>query len=388
MIQAFSAVSTQTDSFEAGRQAAGEAVSKLSAKPDMIWAFGAISYDQQRLLDGIAAASPGTPIIGCSTDGEISSSGLTVNSVVALALSSDRVRFRTAYAEHLSKDSYSAGAELAEKFQDLGCSYLQIFSDGLSGNADKIIQGIKAHLGNDIIIAGGTAGDGGDFQRPFQYTDGRAMTDSLVGVAFAGDFGFGNGVGCGWFPVGIAKKVTKAIGNVVYELDGQTALQAYEKFLGRHAVRLPAVGVEYPLGLLGPNGEVGYFLCRATMGVDRESGSITFAGDVPEGAMVKMTIGNEEDIIQAAGDAARLAMSRLQAKNPELKPKAIFMYSCMARKIVLGSRTNEEILAVRQAIGGDVPVIGFYTYGEYAPAGQSNCSCFHNETVTMTIIGE
>ena len=140
MIQAFSAVSTQTDSFEAGRQAAGEAVSKLSAKPDMIWAFGAISYDQQRLLDGIAAASPGTPIIGCSTDGEISSSGLTVNSVVALALSSDRVRFRTAYAEHLSKDSYSAGAELAEKFQDLGCSYLQIFSDGLSGNADQIIQ--------------------------------------------------------------------------------------------------------------------------------------------------------------------------------------------------------------------------------------------------------
>ena len=388
MIQAFSAVSTQTDSFEAGRQAAGEAVSKLSAKPDMIWAFGAISYDQQRLLDGIAAASPGTPIIGCSTDGEISSSGLTVNSVVALALSSDRVRFRTAYAEHLSKDSYSAGAELAEKFQDLGCSYLQIFSDGLSGNADQIIQGIKAHLGDDIKIAGGTAGDGGDFQRTFQYTDDRAMTDSLVGVAFAGDFGFGNGVGCGWFPVGIAKKVTKAIGNVVYELDGQPALQAYEKFLGRHAVRLPAVGVEYPLGLLGPNGEVGSFLCRATMGVDRESGSITFAGDVPEGAMVKMTIGNEEDIIQAAGDAARLAMSRLQAKNPELKPKAIFMYSCMARKIVLGSRTNEEILAVRQTIGGDVPVIGFYTYGEYAPAGQSNCSCFHNETVTMTIIGE
>ena len=63
MIKAFSAVGTRTDSFEAGRQAAGEAVSKLSAKPEMIWAFGAISYDQQRLLDGIAAASPGTPII-------------------------------------------------------------------------------------------------------------------------------------------------------------------------------------------------------------------------------------------------------------------------------------------------------------------------------------
>ncbi len=391
MIEVFSAVSTRRDAFDAGREAARAALANLSGKPHMIWAFGGIRYDQQKLLDGIASVAPGVPLIGCTTDGEISTAGLSVNSVAVMALACDHIGFHTAHVEHLSRDAHAAGVALGEKFQGFNCRYIQIFSDGLNSNADKIIQGIKARLGDEIKIAGGTAGDGGDFKRTYQYAGDRVLTDSIVGVAFEGDFSFGTSVGCGWFPVGISKKVTKAVANVVYELDGQSALQAYEKFLGKHAEHLPAVGVEYPLGLLGPYGDVeddSYFLCRATMGVDRQAGSIEFAGDVPEGAFVKMTIGNEADIIQAAGQAARTALEKLQGGDKAVKPKAVFLFSCMARKIVLGSRTNEEILAVQKAVGADIPVIGFYTYGEYAPIGNRDHSYFHNETATMTVIGE
>ena len=217
------------------------------------------------------------------------------------------------------------------------------------------------------------------------------LTNSIVAVAFQGRFGFGTGTACGWFPVGIAKKVTRSAGNVVYELDGQPALQAYERFLGKYAKRLPAVGVEYPLGLLNSENESeeeGYFLCRATMGVDRKAGAIIFAGDVPEGSMVKMTIGNDGDIIRAAKQAAESAMVKLRREDPDLNPQAIFLYSCMARKIVLGTRTDEEIMAVKEAVGEGVPIIGFYTYGEYAPIGECELSCFHNETATLTIIGD
>jgi hypothetical protein len=391
MIQAFSAVSTLKDAFDAGNEATLAAVAELSMKPNMLWVFGAISYDQQKLLDGIAAAAPGVPVIGCTTDGEISTHGLSINSVVVMALASDATRYHSASVEHLSKDSYDAGFQIGKAFQGLECRYVQIFSDGLSGNADHIIQGIRAQLGDNIKIAGGTAGDGGGFKRTFQYFGNRVLTDSIVAVAFEGQFSLGTGTGCGWFPVGIAKKVTKSVGNAVYELDGQPALQAYERFLGKHAERLPAVGVEYPLGLLdsdGENEEEGYFLCRATMGVDRQAGAIIFAGDVPEGSLVKMTIGNDGDIINAAKKAAQSAMDRLRKNNPALKPKAIFLYSCMARKIVLGTRTDEEIMAVKEAIGGDVPIIGFYTYGEYAPLGERIHSCFHNETATLTVIGD
>jgi hypothetical protein len=391
MIQAFSAVSTQKDAFDAGNEAALAALAKLSIKPDILWVFGAITYNQQKLLDGIAAAAPEVPVVGCTTDGEISNKGLSVNSVVVMALASDTIRFETTYVENLSKDSYAAGAQIGKAFQGVGSRYIQIFSDGLSGNADQIIKGIKHHMGDDIKIAGGTAGDGGDFKRTFQYYGNRVLTDSIVAVAFQGRFGIGTGMACGWFPVGIAKKVTKAVGNVVFELDGQPALQAYERFLGKHAERLPAVGVEYPLGLLESDSdseEEGYFLCRATIGVDREAGAIIFAGNVPEGSLVKMTIGNDGDIIQAARQAANSAMERLGQVDPALKPQAIFLYSCMARKIVLGTRTDEEIMAVKEVVGKHVPIIGFYTYGEYCPIGECEKSCFHNETATLTIIGE
>ncbi|MEJ2366563.1 MAG: FIST N-terminal domain-containing protein [Deltaproteobacteria bacterium] len=75
MIQAFSAVSTRKDAFDAGNEAALAAVTKLSISPNMLWVFGAINYDQQKLLDGIVAAVPDVPLVGCTTDGEISNRG-------------------------------------------------------------------------------------------------------------------------------------------------------------------------------------------------------------------------------------------------------------------------------------------------------------------------
>jgi hypothetical protein len=391
MLEAFSAVSTHPDAFKAGNQAAKRAIDQLSTRPDILWAFGAASYDQQQLLDGINSVSGGVPLLGCTTDGEICTCGLSSDSLVVMAMASDRICFHTAVVEHLSQDSYAAGLSLAGQLRHLKYNYLQIFSDGLSGNATRIIEGIQAVAGPEVQIAGGTAGDGGRFQRTYQYFGNRVLSDSLVGVAWAGDFHMGTGMACGWTPVGIAKRVTRSVGNIVYELDGQPALNVYEKFLGKHAARLPSVGVEYPLGLLGPQGDVeqdGYFLCRATMGVDREKGAIVFAGDVPEGALVKITMGSESDIIEAAELAVREGLQGLTKSNPAIQPRAIFLFSCMARKIVLGSKTNKEILEVKHVAGEDVPIIGFYTYGEYAPIGKEKRSHFHNETITLTIIGE
>lgn len=391
MIEAYSGSSTSDDAFRAGLEAAQAAIALLPHPPDIIWAFGAIKFDQEQLLAGIGSVAPGVTVIGCSTDGEIATTGLGLDSLVTLAVASDTIRFHTAQVEQVSADSYAAGAALGEKFKNLDCSYIQIFTEGIKANADEILLGMKASLGNDISVAGGASGDGGVFKQTFQYHNESVLTDSIVAVAFEGDFEFSTGVGCGWFPVGIAKKVTKATGNVVYELDGQPALQVYEKYLGRHASKLPAVGVEYPLGLLAPTSEPDdsdTFVCRATMGVDHQAGSITFAGDIPEGVWVKMTMGYESDIIQAATEAARTAMDKLLGRNPEIKPKIVFIYSCMARKIVLGSKTQNEIAAVQNIVGDTIPIIGFYTYGEFAPAGESNASYFHNETVTLSIIGE
>lgn len=389
-MQAFSAVSMEKDSFRAGKEAAEQISINLPGDPDMLWVFGASSYDQQKLLEGIHSVWSDIPLIGCTTDGEISSSGLSEESVVILALATDTVKFHIAHAPSISQDSYLAGTRIGKAFKNLNCRYIQIFSDGLTGNATKIVAGIQAILGKEIKIAGGTSGDKGLFIHSSQYFNDQVLTDSIVAVAFAGDLVFGTGYGCGWFPVGTPKQVTRSEGNALYELDGQPALQVYEKFLGKYASQLPAVGVEYPLGILGldeENEEDG-FLCRATMGVNRRENSIIFAGDVPQGAHIKMTMGNEKDLIDAARKAAQDALTDMKGDSGKVQPKILFVFSCMARKIVLGSKTGEEISEIRKIVGYEVPVIGFYTYGEYSPSGKSKQTCFHNETVTLTVIGQ
>lgn len=391
MIKTYSAFSVNVDAFLAGKEAASEVLVHLPEQPQIVWVFGAISYDQRALIRGVKSVLPETIIIGCTTDGEISNQGLTVDSVVLLGLISDQLEFTTAIVRDLGKNSFEAGKKLAEQFNGEPTEYIQIFSDGLTGNGSEIIKGIQSVLGINVKIAGGTAGDGSLFQKTYQYFNDEILTDALIGVAFVGEFKFGTGVQSGWTTIGMAKQVTKAEKNVLYELDGKPALEVYEKFLGQNASLLPAVGVEYPLGLLGPSGDVDeddYYLCRATMGVDRVKGTVTFAGDIPEGAFVKMTMGSESDILQAVQKAASQALERLKNGNASVKPAAVFFYSCMARKIVLGSRTNEEISAIKKIVGDDVPIIGFYSYGEYAPAGKEMNSHLHNETATLTLISE
>ncbi|MCG6877870.1 MAG: FIST C-terminal domain-containing protein, partial [Deltaproteobacteria bacterium] len=196
----------------------------------------------------------------------------------------------------------------------------------------------------------------------------------------------GVGVQSGWNSIGLTKTVTGACGNKVFELNGEPALKVYERFLGKHASELPAIGVEYPLGLLGKAGDVGetkYSMLRATMSVNREEGSITFAGEIPEGAEVSLTCGDIASVLHASEEAARLAVSDLGNATVAM----IFCYSCMARKIVLGSRTMEEIELIRQKIGPDLPIAGFYSYGEYSPVRCGGISYLHNETATVSVIG-
>jgi hypothetical protein len=119
------------------------------------------------------------------------------------------------------------------------------------------------------------------------------------------------------------------------------------------------------------------------MSVNREEGSIRFAGEIPEGAMVYLTCGDRTSILDATEKAARMAIEALGDTLPAL----VFFYSCMARKTVLGLRTKEEIERVCSQFEPAVPVMGFYSYGEYCRVRTGGPSLLHNETATVAVIG-
>lgn len=368
-----------------GQRMGATLIKKLGKKPDACWLFCSPQQGLEDLLAGIQDTVNTANLGGCTTDGEISDVGLSSGSAVLAGIATDRIDFHLSVAENLSQGSESVGKKLARGLPE-STRYIQLFSDGITGNGCAILRGVSSVLGEDVPVSGGTAGDDGKFQRTWQFAGKKILTDAAVAIGFSGDFKLGTGVRSGWTPIGLSKKVTRASGNILYELNGEPALKVFERFLGKHANKLPEIGVEYPLGLVGRWGDVGeedYYLLRATMSVNRKEGSIIFAGEIPEGAMVKLTCGDISSVLQASKKAAQLATTDLG----DARAVVIFFYSCMARKIVLGRRTREEIELVREAIGPELPVVGFYTYGEYSRVRCNSPSFLHNETVTVSVIG-
>lgn len=387
MIKAETVLSNDKLSRASGRRMGEILIEKLNQPPDACWLFCSPGKGLKALVKGVYDAIGTSVLIGCTTDGEISTDGYSTGSAVLGGIVSDQIGFELVSTYDISRDGEQAGRNLATAFSGSVC-YVQLFSDGITGDGSAILRGMASAFARNIPVAGGTSGDAGKFIKTWQFHGNRVLSNAAVAIGFTGDFNLGTGVCSGWSPIGLPKKVTRASSNVLYELNGESALGVYERFLGRHAKRLPAVGVEYPLGLTGQFGDPGgedHLLLRATMSVNRQEGSIRFAGEIPEGTMVYLTCGDRNSILTATDKAVRMAIEDLE--NPT-KPCLVFFYSCMARKTLLGLRTKEEIERVKAQFEPGVPILGFYTYGEYCPVKQDCPSLLHNETATLSVIGE
>lgn len=389
--------SHQEDSFEAGGEAIRLAFEKTSGKADVLIVFGAMRFEHKALLSGITSVSGNIPMVGGTTAGEISPKGFSEGSVVVMAISSDELRFHTGIGKHMSRDEDACARELIADIRSRAviedASSLLVFPNGMGGDGLKMLKGLQSVLKGDFEISGGYLGDDMRFKHTFQYYNGRVYRDAIVGllVAFGGTYRTGIGVRSGFESIGNSFYCTSSEGNVVKEFDNVSALELYREFLGEErSARLPGVCMEYPFGLIdeeaGCSG-MRHFQLRCGLNVDRKKGTITLAASIPEGSAVTLTSGSRGDIINGAREAAEQAMRSLDGARPEL----IVMFSCVGRKLVLGRRIPEEVEVVRKCLGYEVPIIGFYTYGEIGPIDRSIEKLaeakFHNETVVLWILG-
>ncbi|MBI5248196.1 MAG: FIST C-terminal domain-containing protein [Desulfomonile tiedjei] len=385
MFKAATVVGKEPFSRALGQRMGNELVNELRRKPDACWLFCAPGNGIEDLVAGAFDVTGTENFIGCTTDGEISSAGYSAASAVLAGIATDQISFVVSSVSNIRGDGNFAGKQLARALPPTS-RHVQLLSDGLTGNGSAIANGMTSVLGAQIPISGGAAGDARQFKQTWQFIRNKVLSDSAVAMGMAGNFKVGTGVRSGWFPAGIPRKVTRAQGNVVYEFDGEPALTVYRKYLGPLASKLPAVGVQFPFGMVDESLRLGEdAILRAPMGLNEQDGSVTFAGEVPEGVTMTLATGGlDENLLEASSEAARRAMADL---GNDTTPAMIFFYSCMARKILLGHRTGEETSRICSVVGRGVPVTGFYTYGEYCPSRRDSGCQLHNETATVTVIG-
>jgi len=395
MIQAGIGQSKNNDSKKAGQEACQMALNQINnGVPELIIAFASARFDQKQLLDGIISAAGNIPVIGCSTSGEITTQGPDKESIAVMAIKADNIDFGIGLGKGVKTDSRAAGRKVAEEMIKKMLQKPSMFimlPDGLTGNGAEIVRGVQDILGQHFPLMGGSAGDDFKFEKTFEYYQGEVLTDAVVGIGLSGKFSWGLGVQHGWEPIGLPMKVTKSEGAILKELNNKPALRIYQDYFGRKAeelIREPIarMAYTYPLGM---SVEGSSELLIRDVVIANDKGEITCAAEIPQGSEIRLMLGDPEKAIQAAKEAAENAKSQLKGA----KPKAIFVFDCIARNKLLGPRIDEEIEAIQEVLGKDVPLIGFYTYGEQAPLGgnidpQTCQAAFHNETMALLIIGE
>jgi hypothetical protein len=262
-----------------------------------------------------------------------------------------------------------------------GLKHIFIISDGLALNGSELVAGINK-MAMGVTVTGGLAGDGARFQETWVVGDNPARQHSIVAVGFYGD-GISIGTGCfaGWSEFGTDRIITRSEGNVLYEIDGEPALDLYKRYLGEYAEGLPNSGLRFPLSIKENDGDPE--VIRTLLGIDEEAKTITFAGNLPEGFKARLMKPDIDVLIDGAAEAAR----EIEAVND--RPALGLAVSCVGRKIVMDQLIDEELEAVGEVLGENVQLTGFYSYGEIAPFMKDKLHCeLHNQTMTLTVIYE
>jgi hypothetical protein len=345
--------------------------------------FAAIDFDHQTLLCEITQAFPGLALIGCTTDGEISSElGFREDSVTLILFVSDTVDITAGVGRGLSGDVAGAcrsAVEAARAKTDKPARLCFATPEGLTADGHSVTAALQQAIGPDIPLFGALAGDQWRLKSTRQFYSTEVLTDSIPVLLLCGELHFSYGVATGWRQVGEVGRVTRATGAVVHEIDSKPAIDFYRQYLGPGTKPT----AEVPLAILNARDASEYL--RASWGVvDETTGAVTFLATVPEGARVRLTLADREEILTGCSESLAIAKSNLPAGA---QPAAALFFSCAARKILLGTRTQEELRLIRGTLGEAVPICGFYGYGEISPImGDPTGTKYHNESFVSLLI--
>lgn len=356
--------------------------------PSLVLVFGGSSIvSKDETYEQIRKMYPNATIILSSSAGEIIGTEVADDTIVLAAIAFQETKIichKTSITN--TSESKRVGKELGATLPQENLQHVMVFSDGLKVNGTELVLGLAESLPQQTAVTGGLVGDGVNFKHTFVGLNESAKEGQIVLVGFYGDklqVGYGS-VG-GWDTFGLERIITKAKGNVLYELDGESALSLYQKYLGDKAKELPSSALLFPLALrikLKDGNEVE--IVRTVLAVDEKEQSMTFAGDMPEGIPAKLMKANFDHLVEGASNAA--GMSLVSIKD---KPEFAILVSCIGRKLVLKERVEEELEAVRQIIGPQASMIGFYSYGEICPTAPTEKQCqLHNQTMTITTFKE
>jgi hypothetical protein len=377
----------------AGREAAQQALKKAGVdRPDFVFMFASIGYDQPSLVHAVREATGGAPLTGCSAEGTINGDDADESnfSVVVTAITSDELQWTNGIVPGLEDDPRAVGKQLAhDLLPNLSADAigLFVFPDGLTDYLEPFFAGLEEDLPSDRFLPlwGGGAGNNVSVEEPtYQYCDGEVISGGLSYALLSGKAQAGWAISHGLVPIGSARTVTRSQGNVIYEIDGKPAIEVLKEYLPEGALAEDRDWLRYAVSLALTTKAPKYmkdeeYVVRGVPAVRMADGSITVQTEVPEGTSVWFSSRDKEKITSRFDRMARQITQQLGDDKPEL----VFQFECFTRgKSLFREQEKVQLLKrLRQSVGPDVPWAGFYTIGEIGPVEEHNLRHLYTSVV-------
>jgi hypothetical protein len=368
----------------AGREAADQALENAGiVKPDIVFMFASIGYDQRSLLRAVRETTGGSPLSGCSAEGTINGDDADESnfSVVVTVISSEELQWTNGLAKGLGADSRAVGQRVAQDLlphlssDTIG---LFVFPDGLIDYLDDFFAGLEGNLPSEQFLPlwGGGAGNNFNLEEPtYQYCDDKVVSNGVAYALPSGRAQASWAISHGMVPIGGERKVTRSQGNVIYEIDGKPAIEVLKEYLPEHALIEDHDWMPYAISLALVFEVPSYmkdeeYVVRGVPAVRMADGSITVQTEVQDGTSIWFSSRDKEKISTRFDQMA----GQIKEQLGDEKPKLVFQFECLTRgKLMFREQERQEILRrFRQSVDPDVPWAGFYTIGEIGPVEKHN----------------
>ena len=377
----------------AGREAAEQALKKAGvSKPDFVFMFASIGYDQPSLVRAVREITGGAPLAGCSAEGTINGDDADESnfSVVVTAISSEELQWTNGIVPGLEDDPRAVGKQLAQDLlPNLSADTigLFVFPDGLTDHLEPFFAGLEENLPSDRFLPlwGGGAGNNVSVEEPtYQYCDDEVISGGVAYALLSGKAQAGSAISHGLVPIGSARTVTRSQGNVIYEIDGKPAIEVLKEYLPEGALAEDRDWMRYAVSLALTTKAPSYmkdeeYVVRGVPAVRMADGSIIVQTEVPEGTSVWFSSRDKEKITSRFDRMAAQIKEQLGGERPKL----VFQFECFTRgKLLFREQEKVQLLKrLRQSVGPDVPWAGFYAIGEIGPVEEHNLRHLYTSVV-------
>jgi small ligand-binding sensory domain FIST len=378
MIRAGAGRSIERSTERAAEEAAAQAMARAGvSRASVAVVFFTVEHAAHKrgLIETLRRITQTDRIVGSSGAGILTIAGEVEGTpgIAVLVIASDQIQTEPFIVSSLRGRDDQVGYELARRGKAAGeqKSLMALFPDTYNGRPQTFLSALENEAGFLPVIGAGSS-ENGAAQSTYQLCGDSLENNALAGLHLTGAFDSLIEITQGCQPITAPMVITKAEKNLIYEIEGRPALEAFARTLkGPLAEDLRRALMVLFIGLPADREEnsvaPGHYVVRAITGIDPKNGILGIAEEVEEGEAMIFAFRDgrraRDDLTQMLGRQSE----RLAGRNPAFG----FYFNCCARGSSLYGVPDIDTAYIRQALG-DFPMIGFFGGYELAPLRRAN----------------